>query len=1098
VTMAAHRTETGRPDAADRFRAEPVALVGLGCRFPGGVVDAESYWRMLERGTDAVTEIPPDRWDADEYYDEEPRKPGKTDSRWGGFLDRIDRFDYDFFGISRREALNMDPQQRLSLEVAWEALENAGINPSSLAGTETGVFMGVCNFEINSTTVHHPEDISAYTSSGTALSFIPGRISYLLDLHGPNMAIDTACSSSLVAVHQAAQALRAGECDLALAGGVNVVLSPLLMISLSQFGSVSRQGRAKTFSDVADGYVRGEGCGIVVLKRLSDAVRDGDRVLAVLRGGAVNQDGRSSGITAPNGAAQRSVLRRALRHGGVEPEQVGYVETHGTGTRLGDPIEVEALAEVYGREQGAPLYLGAVKTNIGHTEAAAGIAGLIKVVLCLQRGAIPPNVHFERLNPDISLDGTTFVVPTEMTEWTADGPRMAGVSSFGLSGTNAHLILEQAPEPAAPAAPSEPDTGMQRPASVLALSARSDTALAKLARRYADRLAADDGTALADLCFSANTGRAHFSHRLAATGAGGQEIAAQLRDFVRGDLAEGVHTGIAGAAERSGVVFLYTGQGAQRVGTARTLYETQPTFRAAMDECAEILRPLLAEPLLALLYPEDPESGLINQTAYAQPVTFAVEYAMTRLWRSWGVEPAAVLGHSLGEIVGACVAGVMTLRDALTFTVHRGRLLQDLAKPGLMAALAAPEADVAEEIADYPDRISIAAVNGAANTTISGDRELVEQVCATFTARGVRTRLLHIATSGHSPLVQPVLKPLREAARNIEFSAPKIPLLSNVTGALWPWDSAPDAEYWSRHTRRPVQFAQCVRTLHDMGYRTFLELGPAPILAGLISDDLPAGHDDLLAPSLRPKQDDWEVLLDTVARLYVKGVPIDWAGFDRDHPRTRVAVPTYPFDATRCWRELRHFTGGAPAVEARPAEADAEPLEPARADAAAQVRERPRRLPTVEALLEVDPQERADRLTAEFVRTVQAVLGSRSALDPDQRLIDVGLDSLMAVELRNEIKSSLGVTMSIADFLSNATIRSVAALVVEQLPTDPPPAEGDGITAETPDGNGAGQRAGIERVGRTGDMAEDIAAELLAHIDELSEDEARALLGGEA
>ncbi|WP_197321888.1 type I polyketide synthase [Saccharomonospora sp. NB11] len=1079
---AAHEVsrETERPGGPNL--AEPVAVVGLGCRFPGGVVDADSYWKLLDGGVDAVSEIPPDRWDADEYYAEEPRQPGKTDSRWGGFLDRIDRFDHEFFGISRREALAMDPQQRLTLEVAWEALENAGLDPSSLAGSQTGVFLGACNFESGSATVHHPEDVSAYTSSGMALSFIPGRISYLLDLRGPNMTIDTACSSSLVAVHQACLSLRTGESDLALAGGVNVVLSPLLMISQSQFGSVSRQGRAKTFSDMADGYVRGEGCGIVVLKRLSDALRDDDRILAVLRGGAVNQDGRSSGITAPNGAAQRSVLRRALRASGVAAEDVGYIEAHGTGTRLGDPIEVEALAEVYGRPDGPPVYLGAVKTNFGHLEAAAGIAGLIKVVLCLQRGAVPRNVHFTRLNPEISFDGTTFVVPTETTDWRTDGrPRVAGVSSFGLSGTNAHLILEQAPERAVPEADD------RRPGSVLALSARSDNALAKLARRYADRLAADDDVALADLCFTANAGRAHLPHRLAVTGSTRDEVASLLREFVRGELGDGLYTGL---ADRSDVVFLYTGQGAQRTGTARTLYETQPTFRAAIDECAEILRPLLDVPLLDLLYPDDPESGLINETAYAQPATFAIEYAMTRLWQSWGVEPAAVLGHSLGECVAACVAGVMTLPDALAFVVRRGRLIQDLGKPGLMAAVSASEAEVLDEIADYPDRISIAAVNGAANTTISGDRELVEEICATFTERGVRAKPLHIASSGHSPLVQPVLGPLKDAVRDISFSTPKIPLASNVTGDLWPWDSAPDAEYWARHTRRPVQFAKCVRTLREAGYRIFLEVGPAPTLAGLISDDLAPGDDDLLVPSLRPKHDDWSVLLSTVARLYTRGVNLDWAGFDRDYRRSKVEAPTYAFDATRCWRELRHFAAGAapsaPVTESQP---EPEPVSTP-VVTSAPVRTRGNGLPEIEKLRTLSREALEDELLTWSVRTVRSVLGAESsALDPDQRLIELGLDSLMAVELRNEIRSSLGVTVSVADFLRDATIRSVAASLAERFLAEA--AGGDGADA-------AKDAPVIERVAPTSGDTDDLAAELLTQLDQLPEDEARALLDRES
>ncbi|MBN6544612.1 type I polyketide synthase, partial [Actinacidiphila bryophytorum] len=867
----------------ERARTEPIAVVGVGCRFPGGVTDAASYWSMLLGGTDAVGEIPADRWDHERFYDEEAGRPGKIYTRSGGFIDGLDRFDHDFFGISRREAMAMDPHQWLTLQVAWEALEDAGQAPSGLAGSRTGVFMGAASSDYVTSRIRRPEEITAYTSSGAAASFVPARIAYLLDLRGPNITVDTACSSSLVAVHQACQSLRSGESDLALAGGVNAVLSPVLMISQSQFGSVSRQGRAMTFSDTADGYVRGEGCGVVVLKRLSDAVRDRDRVLAVVRGGAVNQDGRSAGITAPNGAAQADVFRRALAAAGVRPEQVGYIETHGTGTRLGDPIEAEALAEVYGRDHGSPVYLGAVKTNIGHLEAAAGIAGLIKAALCLSHAVIPPNLHFTRLNSNISFDGTTFAVPTEVTSWPrTDGPRAAGVSSFGLSGTNAHLILEQAPP-----APPAPEPDERRPGSVLVLSARTESALTALAGRYADRLTDGDATPLADLCHSAGTGRSHFRHRLAAVGATRKGVADLLNGFVKGENAPGLVQGEAGSPD---VVFLFTGQGAQRPGMARGLYDTQPTFRRAVDECARILRPLLDMPLLEVLFPDDPADTPIDETAYAQPATFAVEYATARMWQSWGITPAAVLGHSFGECVAACVAGAMSLEDGLAFAVERARVIQEYALPGTMAAVFAPEAEVAAEIAAHRDRVGVAAVNGPSATTISGVRELVETVCAAFAARGVKTKPLRIASAGHSPLMEPAVEPLRRAAEKISFTAPRIPLVSNVSGELWPWDQAPGPDYWARHVRSTVRFSDGVRTLRAMGYHTFLEVGPAPTLLGVISDALPPGHDDLLLPSLRPRQDDWDVLLPTVAELYAAGAAVDWAGFDADYVRAKAPL----------------------------------------------------------------------------------------------------------------------------------------------------------------------------------------------------------------
>ncbi|WP_052509248.1 type I polyketide synthase [Kitasatospora griseola] len=891
-----------RIDELSGARTEPIAVVGLGLRLPGGAVDADSYWEILRQGIDAVSEIPADRWDADAFHHEGEPRPGKMATRWGGFLDQVDRFDHDFFGISRREALLMDPQQRMSLEVTWEALENAGIAPSALAGTRTGVFMGVSSWDFATENLRGPLDFSAYASTGSAHSVLTGRLSYVLDLRGPSVAVDTACSSSLVAVHQACQSLRNRECDTALSGGVNVVLSPLPSVSFTQFGRmVSPDGRCKAFDADANGYVRSEGCGVVVLKRLSDAERDGDTVLAVIRGGAVNQDGRSAGLTAPNGSAQRDVVRAALAASGVRPEQVSLIEAHGTGTLLGDPIEVEALADVYGRPEGDPVYLGSCKTNIGHPEAAAGIAGLIKVVLALRNDEIPGTVHFKKLNPNVSFDGTTFQVPTGRTAWPATGgPRTAGISAFGFSGTNAHLIVEQAP--VRPETPEAGQDGADRPLSVLPLSAKSDAALLRLAERYRERLTAPDATPLADLCHSAATGRSHFRHRLAVVGADRAQAADRLAELVQ----EGLPA--TGATEPSEVVFLFTGQGPQRPGMARALYEQQPTFRRAIDRCDEILRPLLDRPLLSYLYPEEQDRELIQRTGYAQPALFAVEFAMSEMWRSWGVEPGAVLGHSLGEYVAACVAGVMSLEDGLMLAVERSKRMESLSGTGAMATVFASEMEVAEalmEIADDPDRIAVGAVNGPANTTISGDAELVDLVCAHFTALGVQAKRLHITTASHSPLMEPILEPLRQAALRVDFQPPQIPLISNVTGELWDWAEAPDAEYWVRHARRAVRFAAGVGTLRKLGYRTFIEMGPAPTLLGLISDSLPAGDDTLLLPSLRPKHDDWEVLLAAVAELYTRGTDLDWQGFDRDYRRARVALPGYSFEPTPCWRERR-------------------------------------------------------------------------------------------------------------------------------------------------------------------------------------------------
>ena len=1052
-----------RISAQERARTEPIAIVGLAARFPGGVVDADSFWQLLSTGRDAITEIPPERWDADAYYDAEPFRAGKSISRWGGYLKDVDRFDHDFFGISRREAVTMDPQQRLILEVTWEALEDAGVPPRSLAGSATGVYMGLCSSDYSSQVFQSAEGIQAHASTGNSHGIATGRVSYLLDLKGPSMAIDTACSSSLVAVHHAAQALRLGDIDAAICGAVNVVLQPHLSISFSQFPEMlAADGRCKTFDAAADGFVRSEGCGVVVLKRLSDAVRDGDRIHAVIRGSAVNQDGRSSGLTAPNGAAQRAVLRRALQVSGVAPGQVGYIETHGAGTKLGDPIEAEALAEVYGRREGAPLYLGAVKTSLGHMEAASGIAGLIKASLCLEHAEIPPNLHFQRLNPHISFDGTTFAVPTTLTPWPTPGTRYAALSSFGFSGTNTHVILEQAPQTAGGA----PDD--RRPSSVLALSAKTETALVKLARRYQRALTTGAGADAADVCFSANTGRAHHPHRLAVLGGSAEDLAARLADHARGEPAPGLVSGRATGAAASDVVFLFTGQGPQRAGMGRELYETQPTFRRILDHCDEVLRPVLDQSLLAAIYPQDPACELINDMAYAQPGLFAVEYALAELWRSWGVEPAAVLGHSLGEYTAACFAGALSLDDGLRVVAERGRLLHQLADAGAMAAVFASADDVARELAGHdPALVSVAAANGPANTTISGTREAVAAVCAAFTARGVDVRRLRISTSSHSPLVEPVLEPLRQVLASVPFSAPRIPLVSNLTGRLWPWDRVLDAAYWCRHARRPVLFADGVATLRDLGYRTFLEVGPAPTLLGLLGDIVAPGADTLTLPSLRPKAGDWDVLLDSVSRLYVQGADIDWTGFDRDYTRVRVRLPHYPFDKVRCWHDLG---GSGTPFMAASAAAVPEPhtggvLNVAGRSGQAPVRGWASSLPTPEDILSAPADERVGVLITELLRSVQRALGAGSStVDPDSPLSGLGLDSLMAVELRNEIQSRLGVSIAIAGLLSGATIRSVSEQIVTQV-------EQRRSSPGAPHG-----AAAIRRVTRVEDLAEQLLA----------------------
>lgn len=897
-----------RLDPAERPRAEAIAIIGMGCRFPAGADTPEAFWELLQSGVDAITEVPRTRWDADEFYDPRPGVAGKANSRHGGFLNEVETFDAQFFSISPREAIRVDPQQRLLLEVSWEALENAGQASERLAGSQTGVFVGMSTGDYAALLVAAGLDhIDGFFGPGNAPSIAAGRLAYTLGLQGPAMVVDTACSSSLSAVHLALQSLRSGECSMALAGGVNLMLYPVSTIVASQLRLMAADGRCKTFDASADGYVRGEGCGIVVLKRLSDAIADGDPILAVIRGSAINQDGRSAGLTAPNGPAQEAVIRRALANAAVEPSMISYIEAHGTGTALGDPMEVQALAAVLGNKQPPeqPLAIGSVKTNLGHLEAAAGVAGLIKVVLSLQHRQIPPHLHFKKVNPHISLEAIPAVVPTALMPWAPrDGRRIAGISAFGFSGTNVHLIVEEAPT-------REPvEAEIDLPAHLLALSAKREETLKVLARRYADHFAANPSASLGDACFTANVGRSHFEHRLAVVAASVDEARDKLAAFAAGARSTGRAADAAGTKSRR-VAFLFTGQGSQYTGMGRRLYETQPTFRKALERCDELLRPLLERPLLEVLYPPPGVDSPLDDTAYTQPALFALEYALAELWRSFGVEPSAVLGHSVGEYVAACVAGVFSLEDGLKLIALRGRLMQALPRDGAMAVVFADAADVAPALGTHPcGRVEIAAVNGPGNTVLSGDRTALGAALDLLADAGFVTRRLNVSHAFHSALMDPMLDAFERAAGSLSLSAARIPLISNLTGRMLDPGYIPDATYWRRHVRETVQFAAGMRALIEGGHDLFVELGPSPTLVDLGEKSFPAGTATWL-PCMKKDGNDWQILLDSVSALYTGGVNIDWMGFDRDYRRSRVRLPTYPFHRRRYWIDAPGTNGAA-------------------------------------------------------------------------------------------------------------------------------------------------------------------------------------------
>ena len=711
---------------------EPIAIIGMGCRVPGGADTPEAFWRLLSDGVDAIDVIPRDRWDIDPLYDPNPDAPGKIATRYGGFIRNIDRFDPVFFGIAPREAQGMDPQQRLLLEVAWEALEHAAQAPDRLERSTTGVYVGVTGSDYTYLQLKTQDEtlLDSHFASGIAHSVVSGRVSYLLGLQGPSLTIDTACSSSLVAVHLACQALRAGECEMALAAGVNAILSPDLYIAFTRSRMLAPDGRCKTFDAAADGFARAEGCGVIVLKRLSDARAAGDRILAVIRGSAVNQDGPSSGLTAPNGPAQEAVIREALTRAGLKPADVGYIEAHGTGTQLGDPLEVHALGAVFrDRDPKQPLVLGSVKTNVGHLESAAGIAGLIKTVLALQHRTIPAHLHFRTPSPHIHWADSPLRVPTRAEPWQPIGDtRIAGVSAFGFSGTNAHVVLEEGPAlPAVPQAPS-------RPAHPLVISARDGQALTAVASRYAAALDGRQESELPAVCHTANIGRARFAHRAAIVAPTLSALRAGLNAVAAGRTAGGVRTALVDRRDPPRIAFLFTGQGAQYAGMTKGLYAHAPVFRTTLDRCAELLQPYLTRPLLEVIFAADGRADALNETQYTQPALFAVEYALAELWRSCGVIPTLVLGHSVGEYVAACLAGVMSLEDALRLIARRGALMQSLPAGGGMAAVFAPEAQVIEAIAPDANELSIAAVNGPAQTVITGPATLVDVVSQTLTA----------------------------------------------------------------------------------------------------------------------------------------------------------------------------------------------------------------------------------------------------------------------------------------------------------------------------------------------------------------------------
>ncbi|HEV3360748.1 MAG TPA: alpha/beta fold hydrolase [Pseudonocardiaceae bacterium] len=976
---------------AEQAAHEPIAIVGVGCRFPGGVSSAAGLWGLVSSGGDAVGEFPSDRgWDVEGLFDPDPDRAGRFYCRGGGFLGDVAGFDARFFGVGPREAVAMDPQQRLTLMCAWEALEDAGIDPVSLRGSDTGVFMGVMYQDYSVLAQAHQDELGGHWGVGTAGSVVSGRVSYVLGLGGPSVSVDTACSSSLVALHSGAGALRRGECSLALVGGVTTIATPSLFIEFSRQRGLSVDGRCRSYAADANGTGWAEGIGVLAVERLADAQRHGHRVLGVLRGSAVNSDGSSNGLTAPNGTAQERVIRAALADAGLGIDDIDAVEGHGTGTRLGDPIEIGALLATYGQRGTGPLWLGSLKSNVGHTQAAAGVGGVIKLLMSLRHDTLPPSLWCEQPTDAVDWTSGNVHLLNKAQPWprNPDRPRRAGVSAFGISGTNAHAIIEEAPQAAAE---QRAHTDKQ---VVLTISAKTPEALAGQASRLAAHLRAESEVDAADLAHALLTTRTRFGTRAAVIGRGRDELLTGLDALAAGTAPANTVSGTASA--EGTMAFLFTGQGSQRAGMGRELAATYPVFADTFEEICAELDPLLDRPLRSVMFDDDP---LLHETGYTQAALFTIETALFRLVTAWGLRPSHLIGHSIGELTAAHVSGALSLADACRLVAGRGRLMQALPRGGAMLSIEASEPEV---LAALDGRADIAAVNGPNAVVVSGTEAAIETLARHWAGAGHRTKRLRVSHAFHSALMEPMLAEFASIAASISTAEPTIPIVSNLTGRPVSATELAGPDHWVRHARSAVRFHQGMRSLVDAGVTRFLELGPDSVLTAMARRSGVAGN-GVLAASMRARRGEAHQLLTALADLHVHGQPLDADAVFAGAGARVVPLPTYAFQTRRYWPDGTLPT--APAATSEP------------------IRTRPWHEPI-------------DLVLAE----IAAVLGLRpdDEIDPQRTLLELGFDSMAGLDLHKRLVAGTGIDLPPALVIDHPTPAALAKALTDLLPAEHP------------------------------------------------------------